>query len=82
MHCSSRSLIGIARRRYAFEDSADSLELSVEGQGSKISEALHVIVDGPKRADLGILQDPGIENGEQSYLFSFRLPVGESFVER
>jgi len=49
--------------------------LFVEGQGEKISEALHVIVDGPQRADLGILQDPGVKNGEQSYLLSLRFQL-------
>src|SRR5271168_1861089 len=51
--------------------SAQGRELLVKGAGAPFPKSLDVTVEGPQRFNEGILHHPGIENGEQGYLFTF-----------
>src|SRR5580765_4090228 len=54
---------------------AHSGELLTQGKATQSSKALVVAVDGPQRANLGILQDPRIKDCKHCYLFAFRLQL-------
>src|SRR6266404_6036154 len=49
--------------------------LLIHGKSAQSSKSLVIVVDGPQRANLGILKDPGIKNSKQCYLFAFRFQL-------